>query len=494
MTGAALLGAGLIVAACSGSDSGAPSTPDSTAEEAPTEEAGETAPVRVQEDEVGASADEPVVSAPVTDPSPATDPEVPAERYATEDASVLFDPDVIHTFDIDLDDSALDELESDPAAEEYVEGSLTFGGETIDRVGVRYKGSVGAFLGCTSGPNPFVPSGEKTCTKLSLKLKINWDGADTEFYGQRRVQLHAMNLDGSLLRERLGYQMFRDAGVPAPRATHVRVNINGDFIGLFAIVEQIDGRFTRDRFDDGGGNLYKEVWPFDDSGRVTDGGALIDALETNEDEDPTAETMLTFAQELLDSDAATNPGAAREVLSQRTDLDALIGYAVVDRAIRHDDGPFHWYCVEGPCEPHNFYLYEEPGTDRVHIIPWDLDNAFYLTHPVTEIADPWGDIQNDCDPFPFGPLAILQRSASCDPFVAAWSSLDMEFTAADQAFRAGPFAPDNVRALLEEWTEQIEPVVEEAAEMHDDAPTVPEWRLAVEQLINDFVVPQEQEN
>ena len=56
-----------------------------------------------------------------------------------------------------------------------------------------------------------------------------------------------MNLDTSLMRDRLGYLLFAEAGVAAPRSTHARVVINGEFVGLFALVEQIDGRFTRDR-------------------------------------------------------------------------------------------------------------------------------------------------------------------------------------------------------------------------------------------------------
>lgn len=422
------------------------------------------------------------------------DDEAAATRYASGDSTFLFDPEVVHTFDIGLEPEALDELDSDPGAEEYVEGSLTFDGETLERVGVRYKGSVGAFLGCTSGPNPFVPSGPKTCTKLSFKLKINWDGADTEFYGQRRVQLHAMNLDESMMRDRLGYEMFRSAGVPAPRATHARVNVNGEFVGVFILVEQIDGRFVRDRFDDGSGNLYKEVWPFDDSGDVRSADELVDGLKTNEDEDPKVDIMQSFAEELLDGDAASDPEAARRILGERTDLDAFMTYAVVDRAIRHDDGPFHWYCVQGPCEPHNFYFYEEPATERIHIIPWDLDNALRLTNPITDIADGWGETSNDCEPFPFGPIGIPQRSAACDPLAAAWASLDTEFAEADAAFRAGPFAPQNVRDLIGTWAAQIEPLVAEAAAASDDVPTVDEWRAGVERLVADFAGPDEQES
>lgn len=497
ITRAALTAAALVVVACSGSD-GSPS--------APIDGVSTSTDVSVSSDEGGTSVpgtepiDEPDDVAPALDSdigAPTTEPDGPPTRYGTQPSSMLFDPEVVHTFDIGLGAAGFAALDSDPAAEEYVEGSLTFDGETLDRIGVRYKGSVGAFLGCTAGPNPFEPSGPKTCTKLSLKLKINWDGADTEFYGQRRVQLHSVNIDQSLLRDRLGYEMFRQAGVPSPRSTHARVLINGELVGLFVLVEQIDGRFTRDRFEDGTGNLYKEMWPFDEFGTVRSSAELIDSLRTNEDENPTASIMQSFAQALLDADAASDPNAARSVLDERTDLETLIAYSVVDRAIRNDDGPFHWYCIEGACEPHNFYFYEDPSSGRVHIIPWDLDNALRASGgvtSVTEIADEWGVTSNDCEPFPFGPLGLVQRSAACDPLVAAWSSLEAEFEAADAAFRSETFAPANVRGLIDTWSTQIEPLVVEASETHDDAPTVDEWRTAVDELINDFVVPAEQES
>ncbi len=82
-----------------------------------------------------------------------------SQRWATGDSEELFDQTKLHEFRIDLPTEALAKLDADPAAEEYVEGSLTFDGETLTGVGVRYKGSVGAFVGCTSGPNPFTPSG-----------------------------------------------------------------------------------------------------------------------------------------------------------------------------------------------------------------------------------------------------------------------------------------------------------------------------------------------
>ena len=39
--------------------------------------------------------------------------------------------------------------------------------------------------------------------------------------------------------------VFREAGVPAPSALHVVVYLNGNFFGLFAIIEQIDEAFLQ---------------------------------------------------------------------------------------------------------------------------------------------------------------------------------------------------------------------------------------------------------
>lgn len=407
-----------------------------------------------------------------------------APRWTTGDTDELFDPSVLHTFEINLPAENLAELDANPGAEEYVEGGLTFDGETIEPIGVRYKGSVGGFIGCTDGDNPFDKAGPKTCTKLSMKLKINWDGSDAEFFGVRTVLLHSMNHDTTMLHERLGYHLLREMGVPAPRASHARVIVNGEYVGLFALVEDVDGRFTRANFDDGTGNLYKEVWPFDAEGNPTAPDVLLAGLETNEDDDPATTIISTFATELA---AAANPEDALEVMQRWTDVDLLLRTLVVDRAIKNDDGPLHWYCIP-ICAPHNFFWYEEPTEQQLYLIPWDLDNAFDSWQPTSPegqfvvIADPWDATSHDCQPFAFGLMGLLQRSAACDTLVAALVPLASEFDAQWQAFVEGPFAEQEVTALIDEWTAQIEPAVAEAAAAHADAPTVADWKAAIAEM------------
>ena len=176
------------------------------------------------------------------------------EQFLTKDSDYIFDQTRLHTFEITLPNSQLNRLDANPAAEKYVAGTLTFEGEKISPIGIRYKGSIGAFVGCLSGPDQ---SGRKTCTKLSMQLKINWLDPDNKFYGLKKIQLHSQNLDPSQMHERLAYWLFRAMGVPAPRSVHARVIINGQYMGLFALTEEVDGRFTRENFDDGKGTQEK---------------------------------------------------------------------------------------------------------------------------------------------------------------------------------------------------------------------------------------------
>ena len=398
-----------------------------------------------------------------------------------DDSGYIFDQERLHTFELTLSDEALAQIDRNPSAEEWVLGSLTFEGETIDRVGIRYKGSIGAWVGCLSDPDWSDPSGHKVCTKLSMKVKVNWDDSNREFHGLRRLQFHNMNLDPSQMHERLGYWLFREMGVPAPRSVHARLIVNGTYVGVFALTEQIDGRFTRHNFDDGTGNLYKEVWPLH-AGYVTGDLFFVEALKTNEDENPSIELIKNFGSEVK----AAGPDGAAEVVDRWMDVDEVLAWAVVDRTIRNDDGPFHWYCF-GECRPHNYYWYEEPTAGTLHLIPWDLDNAFQNIvidyNPVTPVADAWGEITRDCQRFGYGDWGLLQRSAACDPVFAAWATFDDDYRRLLDEFLDGPFAEELVTAQVEAWVAQIADATTEAADAHDDAVSVRKWTGAVDELL-----------
>ena len=408
------------------------------------------------------------------------------ENYLNLKSDYIFDQNKLPTFELTLPPEHLAEIDADPAAEKYVEGSMIFEGETLSPVGIRYKGSVGAFVNCLSGTNLLNPSGHKICTKLSMKVKVNWTDTDDKFYGLKKLQFHSQNLDNSQLKERLGYWLFQQMGVAAPRSIHARLIINGEYQGLFALTEQIDGRFTRFNYGDGTGNLYKEIWPINSNGVPHNPQSYLNALETNEEDNPSPDMIRTFGQEIANADV----DSVGNVIIKWMDLDEIMAYIAVDRTIRVDDGAFHWYCNGFSCSNHNYFWYEDPTQIKMHLIPWDMDNAFENiisdVNPVTPIADEWGEISNNCEPFVYGSFQFSQRSAACDKLTAGWVSFEAEYEQKILELKEGPLSVAAIDAQLTSWIEQIRSATVEASEKHGDAISVSAWEAEIQNLISNI--------
>lgn len=404
-------------------------------------------------------------------------------EYDGPDSTYIFEQDQLHTFALELSDEDLAELDDDPRAEEYVEAVLSFEGEPVGTVGVRYKGSVGAFVGCLADidPDNEQPVGPKTCTKLSMKIKVNWDGSEARFYDLRKLQLHSQNNDATQMHERLGYWLFDEMGVPAPRSVHARLVINGEFVGLFALTEQVDGRFARQHFDDGTGNIFKERWPLDENNDAVHERVLASGLKTNEDED-SAELFAAFGEALA---AAGTDDELRTVIETYMDVEETMAFIAVDRAIANDDGAFHFYCFS-ECANHNLYWYANPTTKKMHLIPWDLDNAFENivseVNAVTPLADHWTETSNNCEVFAYGVASFPQRSAACDRLIAGLALFDVEYQAAVNQLLDGPFAEGVIEAKLDEWSAQIEDSTSESYALHPDTVNPDTWRASVADL------------
>lgn len=380
----------------------------------------------------------------------------------------IFNQDSLYSYNILVHQDSLAIIDSNPAAEKYIPVQLVFGGDTIHNCKLRYKGSRGAFAYCLSGKDWKNPSGYKTCNKLSMKLKLKDD-----FHGVKKLQFHSQNHDKSQMRERLGYYLFNKMGVPASRSVHSKVYINNEYIGVFALTEQINKEFVKRKFEEKNGNLYKETWPLFFNGTPRPVASFLKGLKTNKKANQDTLLIADFAKAIVDTSHSFE-------LENWMNINEIMAFAVVDRIIRADDGPFHWYCNNGMCNNHNFFWYEEPKSKQLHLIPWDLDNAFENIasdkNPVTPIADQWGEIQNNCQPFPYAALQIGQMSAACDPLTAELVQRETEFKELrDQLFKT-VLSNQHLDSLLNCWSFQIESATKEAKESHPDAVSVEEWK------------------
>jgi spore coat protein H len=366
----------------------------------------------------------------------------------SDDSAFIFDESKLRTYELSIAEEDLAKINADPSAEEYVPATLKVEDEEHS-VGVRYKGSLGAWLyPCTATRSLGGHEGLPKLGKCSVKISFDYTDDDARFHGVKKLNFHHMNHDPSYMRDRLGYAMFREMGVAAPRAVHARLLINGKLEGLFALVEEVDGRFARSRFSEGGkGNVYKEVWPVHASPTP-----YRDALEANKGDDTPVHRMLSLK-------AAVERGG--DAAMAWLDRDYLMRYIAVDRVIINDDGVFNWSCHSArPPDNGNFFWYEANKADRFWLIPWDLDGSFYGSAYV-HIEPKWNQ-RATC---------TCRRTASgrsayptmCDPLSRVFASFEAEYEAKVDEFLAGPFSPLAIEKKVVAYAEQIEGAVGEAA-------------------------------
>src|SRR5258708_5812072 len=131
----------------------------------------------------------------------------------------------------------------------WAQAEFTAEDKTYKKIGVRYAGEVTYFASARG---------------LKRPLMIEFDKFDDQrFHGLTSLHLHAMPLDPSKGREVLAYSVSRAAGVPAPRTAFAEVTLSvpgkydKEYLGLYAVVENVDKPFLADRFGTDKGLLMK---------------------------------------------------------------------------------------------------------------------------------------------------------------------------------------------------------------------------------------------
>lgn len=234
----------------------------------------------------------------------------------------------------------------------YLPANLSFKNSAIDttlafQVGIRLRGN-------TSRSKP----------KKSFKIKFKEFGGQ-KFFDLKKFNLKAEVNDPSLVREMLTLRAFRNMNVPAARTHHAEVYINGEYMGVYLNVEQIDDEFVQARFVYDAGNIYKCYWGANllNDGQIYDEG--IYELETNKLANDRS-VLANFVKVLN-----TTPSSSfEEELEKVFDVDRFIRYLAVEVLTGHWDAYSY--------NKNNFYLYENDTTGLVEFIAYDTDNTFGL--------------------------------------------------------------------------------------------------------------------
>lgn len=249
------------------------------------------------------------------------------------------DPRAVHDFRVTLDETAIDGLgRGQPEVHAYVEHL----GQR-HHVGLRLKGS-STYRDLDGKPSFKIDFGE-------------WVPGGT-LLGTRRLTLNSMVFDASMMRERISYTLHELAGVPAPRHAYARVWVNGEYYGVYSVVETLDEQWLeRTHPTDDEGNLYDTTFNQTDLTGFQKGGFVL------QEGDPlTAGADIDALIDHLDHEGIDATLDARFVRPE------VLSMWAIDLATPNWDGYAR--------NINNYLLYHAPLSDRWTFVPWSQDTAF----------------------------------------------------------------------------------------------------------------------
>ena len=238
---------------------------------------------------------------------------------------------------------------------EYVPGHLLYPGGKSYPVQLKYRGDFVQHWGYW---------------KKSLRIKTK---KSRLFEGMREVNLIAPKF-GETLNNHLAYTLAKKLGLLAPRSEMVRVRVNGDYRGVYVLVEQLEELTLRhNRKMPGdlyvgeiiGRDMYRGV-----SNRLLDSAAYWEKAAINnhypEDDLSPIEAYLAFVR-------GVGMGTGDAAGLEHIDVDAWGRFFALEVLLQ----TYHYSDV------HNWRLYYDPWRTRIEPVVWDPDGW----HPQWRSAD-----------------------------------------------------------------------------------------------------------
>jgi spore coat protein H len=265
-----------------------------------------------------------------------------------DESDKVFDPAVLHQVEITVAPENLPQLT--PGNEERISADVVFDGIEAKNIGIKLKGFIGSVQDLNGKPG------------FSIKLDEFVQGQ--EIFGVRKFTLDNSIQDPSFVSQHVGYEIWRRAGVPAPRTAFARVNFNGEYFGVYLVHESQNKDFLERNHADPDGNLYEGVFGVD----VVDIVEL--DLETNEEQNDRADV-----EALADIILNTPDDQLVAAVEAKVDVDEFLRFWAVEVLTYHWDG-YAQFGTFGCCSPNNYYIYHDPTRDKFVFSPHGADQLF----------------------------------------------------------------------------------------------------------------------
>jgi spore coat protein H len=212
--------------------------------------------------------------------------------------------------------------------------------------------------------------------KPSFRLDFNRYVTGQTFFGLDALTLDSSWQDPSMITNRLAMLLFRQMGIAAPRVAHVRLFAGAarEYVGVYAVTEEVVESFLRDRFGEDTGYLYEfnhlenDNWGFQDPGPRL--GWYVPRFSPKTHEFESVANLYMPIRDLVQriNDAPQSDLESR--LGGYLNVTAFITQLAIQNFVAQSDG------LVGGVGANNFYLYRFAGKNLSVLIPWDQGNAF----------------------------------------------------------------------------------------------------------------------
>ncbi|MEI7732241.1 MAG: CotH kinase family protein [Verrucomicrobiota bacterium] len=267
--------------------------------------------------------------------SPANEHSTGAKSRKDSSSANFFAVPLVRKFKIEITGVAWEALKRDVRA--HTHATVTVDGRVFNDVGVHLKGH-----------GSFKPLNEKP----SFTIKFDQFTPDQEYSGFNTLWLNSSSQDETFFNELICRGIYRDAGLPTPRVTHARVQLNERDLGLYVLMEPLNKRFLRQYFKDTSGNLYK---PY-----VQD---IDQPLPLESGQDASRADLKQLVAAAREPDLTLRWQRLNKVL----DVEGFLNFTGVEMITAHWDG----YVMNR----NNYFLYHDPETDWFRIFTHDLDGG-----------------------------------------------------------------------------------------------------------------------
>jgi len=353
----------------------------------------------------------------------------------------IFDDSRVGRVDITLNQTDWEKMWVDPISKYQAKADAVVFGTELKDVGFRMRGQFS-----------LRNSGDKKPFKIDIDAYI--DGQ--EYKNLRQLMFLNSIGDPSLLNEKLAYELMAFSGLPASHVSFVElwIDLRDDeqdpiYWGLYAMVERVDNKYIANRFtrDAKGGNLYKAshaqrgpmdlVYYGDDiSDYPTQDGSYAYGKMYNEEEADYSDIVSLCR--IIDGADYESEAAYINALESAINVDSFLRYHAVNMLIDNWDS----YLNTG----NNFYLFNNPVSDRFEWIPWDLT---------------WGG-ETSASLFTKSDFGMMESGAPMYDKTMAIKKYRLAYTAYLDLLTRNFFTTENMSAMIRRYHNQIAPYIKKS--------------------------------